>query len=89
MKIARVTGQMVSTLKHPHLDSRSILVVEMESLSGLEGGRALLAVDTIGVGVGERVLVVDDGAAARTVLGLTGPIRTLIVGRVDQTSVDP
>ena len=86
MKVGRVTGQVVSTLKHPHLDGKRLLVVEPEAQSGLAGGPPVIAVDTIGADVGERVLLVDDGAAAREVLGLVGPIRALIVGIVDEVS---
>ena len=83
MKIGRVVGQLVSTIKHPHLESERLLVVEPEEIDGVSGGRGLLAVDRIGVDVGERVLLVDDGAAAKTLTGRVGPLRALIVGVVD------
>lgn len=86
MKVGRVTGQVVSTLKHAHLEGRRLLVVEPEPIDGLGAGAPVIAVDTIGTDIGQRVLLVDDGAAAREVLGLTGPIRAVIVGVVDEVS---
>ena len=44
--------------------------------------------DLIGSRVGEQVLVVDDGAAARSVFGRAGPIRCMIVGRIDEVHVE-
>jgi ethanolamine utilization protein EutN len=87
VKIGTVIGQMVATLKHPHFDRTRVLVVQPEVLEGLDGGEPILAVDCVGADVGQRVLWVDDGAAARGLLGLAGPIRTVIVGVVDEVSV--
>jgi ethanolamine utilization protein EutN len=86
MITARVIGQVVCTLKHPHLEGRRLLVVQPDSLGDLRSGKARIAVDLIGVEVRERVLVVDDGAAARGLLGLAGPIRCVIVGKVDEVA---
>jgi microcompartment protein CcmK/EutM len=81
-----VVGQVVSTLKHPHLEGYPLLVVEPEPIEGLRGGNPTIAIDRIGVDVGERVLLVDDGAAARGVLGWSGPIRAMILGRIDEVA---
>lgn len=86
MKIGTVVGQLVATLKHEHLHGHRLLVVQPEVLEGLDGGEAILAIDRVGADVGERVLWVDDGAAARGLLGVSGPIRTIIVGVVDETA---
>ena len=84
MITARVVGQVVSTLKHKDLEGRHLLVVQPEKIDGLEGGGPKIAVDMIGARVGELVLVVDDGSAARILLGRSGPVRCLIVGTVDE-----
>ena len=89
MIVGRVVGQLVSTLKHPHLEGARLLVVEPEALTGAKAPAPLLAVDRIGVDVGERVLLVDDGAAARTLTGRVGPLRALIVGVVDAAGPGP
>ena len=87
MKVATVTGQVVSTLKHAHLDGASLLVVQPEGVGGMRGGAPVVAVDRIGVSVGERVLLVDDGSAAKCLDGRSGPIRAMIVGIVDDVDV--
>ncbi len=88
MKVGIVTGQVVATLKHAHLEALRLLVVQPESLAGCEAGAALIAVDRLGAGVGERVLLVDDGSAARGLYGRSGPIRAMIVGIVDEVHTD-
>ena len=88
MKLARVVGQVVGSVKHPQLEGWRLLVVRPESLVGLSGGEETIAIDRIGAREGERVLVVDDGAAARLLLGDSGPIRTMIVGVVDEAQIE-
>ena len=83
MKVARVVGQVVGSVKHPQMEGWRLLVVRPEDLGGLSGGEETIAIDRIGARQGERVLVVDDGAAARLLFGSAGPIRTVIVGVVD------
>jgi ethanolamine utilization protein EutN len=87
MITARVIGQVVCTLKHDHLQGRRLLVVQPETHQGLKAGKARIAVDLIGADPSEQVLIVDDGAAARSILGLAGPIRCVIVGSVDEVDV--
>lgn len=87
MKTASVVGQVVATLKHADFHGRRLLVIEPDVIEGLTAGKASIAVDLIGCDVGEKVLVVDDGAAARSILGHAGPIRCLIVGRVDEVDI--
>jgi microcompartment protein CcmK/EutM len=91
VKIARVIGKVVATLKHADFVGYPLLVVQPEDVDGLRGGSPVLAIDRIGVDVGERILLVDDGAAARGLLGRAGPIRAMILGRVDEvaTSAGP
>ncbi len=88
MRIARVVGTVVGSVKHAQMEGRSLLVLQPLPLAGLSGGDPLIAVDVTGVGVGEEVLFVDDGAAARTILGSAGPVRTVIVGVVDEVQVE-
>lgn len=80
MKLARVTGTVVSTVNHPLFDGHRLLVCDLEDASGY-----LIALDTVDAGVGERVLLLDEGNGARQILGVaTGPVRTLVVGVVDE-----
>jgi ethanolamine utilization protein EutN len=87
MILGRVIGQIHGTIKHPFYEGRKLLVVEKSSPAGVPTGDYLIAVDTVGAGIGEPVLVLDEGTGARQVLESTnGPVRSVIVGIVD--SVD-
>lgn len=80
MKLAEVAGTVVSTVNHPFYDDQRLLVCDLEDGSGY-----LIAVDTVDAGVGERVLVLDEGNGARQIFGITtGPIRSVVVGIVDE-----
>ena len=84
MFLARVTGEVVATVKHPHLAGRKLLLVTPEPTPGRPAPPAVIAVDSVSAGVGDRVLVADEGNAAAQVLGMArGPVRTVIVGVVD------
>ncbi len=85
MKIGRVAATVVSTIKHPALDGRRLLVVDLLDLEGKTTGRDLIAVDAVGAGSGETVLVLDEGNGARQVLAAPqAPIRAVIVGIIDE-----
>ena len=84
MFLARVTGEVVATVKHPHLAGRKLLLVSPEPTPGRPALPAVIAVDSVDAGVGDRVLVADEGNTAAQVLGMArGPVRTIIVGVVD------
>jgi ethanolamine utilization protein EutN len=85
MKLGRVVGTVVSTIKAPILEGRALLVVDLLNPDGSAAGGYLLALDTVGAGAGETVLLLDEGTSARQVVGATdgGPLRTVIVGIVD------
>ncbi len=85
MFLARVTGEVVATIKHPHLNARKLLLVAPEPVPGRPVAPEVIALDTVDAGVGDRVLVADEGNAAAQVLGLPrGPVRTVVVGVVDE-----
>ena len=89
MYLARVLGSVVSTIKHPAYDGTKLMVVQRLSPDGLESGPSMLAVDSVGAGPGETVLVLRLGAAAALVLGLElPPIRSVIVGIVDKVEME-
>ena len=90
MTLARVVGNVVSTEKHAHYKGRKILVVQPIDPSGNPRGRSLLAVDGVQAGVGDTVLVVDEGGSARAVIGdeSATTIRTAICGIVDHVDVE-
>ena len=87
MFIGQVTGEIVSTINHPDYVNRRLLMVDRLDESGLATGGYLIAVAAIDAGVGERVLVLDEGNGARQILGnAKAPVRSVVVGVVD--SVD-
>ncbi len=89
MFLAKIIGEVVSTIKHPALEGRKLLVIERLDTERRPLGDSLLAIDSVGAGVGEVVLVVDEGTSAALVTGLDDPpIRTLIVGVVDRIDVE-
>jgi len=88
MFLGRVVGEVVATVKHPHLAAQRLLLVRPESAPGRPQAASTIAVDTVDAGVGDRVLVADEGNAAAQVLGKArGPVRTVIVGVVDETDL--
>ncbi len=88
MKIARVAGTVVSTIQHRALDGRKLLLCDLLDPAGHPTGGYLIAVDTVGAGVGETVLLVDEGNSARQVLGDgRAPVRTVVAGIVDAVQI--
>jgi microcompartment protein CcmK/EutM len=84
VKLGRVVGTVVSTINVPAFDGRTLLLCDLLDPSGRPAGGYLIAVDTVGAGAGETVLILDEGNSARQVLAAPGvPIRTLVVGIVD------
>ena len=88
MKLARVVGTVVSTIKSPIFEDRALLLVDLLQPDGEPSGGYLIALDTVGAGAGETVLVLDEGSSARQIVGAPfGPLRTVIVGIVDAIDV--
>lgn len=84
MILGRVLGEMHGTIKHPFLVGRRMLVVEKIDQSGAPTGDYVIAVDTVGAGAGEQVVVLDEGNGARQILGSEdGPVRSVVVGIID------
>lgn len=85
MIIGRVTGEIVSTINHPFLDGRKLLIVTRMSPGGGLAADYLIAVDVVGAGVGQDVLVLDEGNGARQVLECAdAPVRSVVVGILDR-----
>ena len=85
MQYGRVCGTVVSTLKHPAMEGHKLLLVQLYDLQGGPRDAKTLALDTVGAGDNDWVLVLDEGSSASLVLqNPRGPVRTLIVGIVDE-----
>lgn len=82
MFIARVTGAVISTCKVKSLNGQKLLIVQ--DVNEKNTGNSLIVVDSVGAGVGEIVLVVHDGGAARQAIhSKDAPINAAIVGIID------
>lgn len=85
MILARVVGTVVASQKRPQFDGAKLLLVQPETPQGEAKGATLLAIDSVGAGFSERVLVVLEGRAAGEALGRRGaPVDAAIIGIVDQ-----
>ncbi len=91
MILGRVTGTVVSTVQHEFYQGRKQLIVRAILPDGsFDGEKYVIAVDRVGAGVGQTVLVKDEGNSARQLLELDpfGPVRTVIIGIVDEVTSD-
>ncbi len=83
-----VSGNIFSTINHPFYDGKRLLIVDKTDLNGKRTGDYLIAVDSVDAGVGDPVLVVDEGNGARQIVGdPSAPIRSIIVGIIDSVDV--
>ncbi|HMD90108.1 MAG TPA: EutN/CcmL family microcompartment protein [Anaerolineaceae bacterium] len=83
MIIAKVVGVAVASLKHETLRTTKLLLVQPADASGNPSGELFLAVDLVGAGEGELVMV-SQGSSARLVTGQnSSPIDAAIVGILD------
>jgi microcompartment protein CcmK/EutM len=87
--LARVIGTVVATQKHRNFEGAKLLLVQPVTLEDTPRGPALLAVDAVGAGVHEKVLLVIEGRAAGEAVGRKGtPVDAAIIGIVDHVDVD-
>jgi ethanolamine utilization protein EutN len=88
MQLARVVGTVVATRKHRTFDGAKLLLVQPLNADDTPRGAALLAVDGVGAGVHEKVLIVLEGRAAGESMGRKGaPVDAAIVGIVDDVEI--
>ncbi|HEY2433820.1 MAG TPA: EutN/CcmL family microcompartment protein [Vicinamibacterales bacterium] len=88
MQIARVVGTVVATQKNRKLEGAKLLLVQPLALDGQPKGTTFIAIDSVGAGVGEKVLVVIEGKAAGEALGRKGAaVDAAIIGIVDAVEV--
>ena len=89
MYLARVVGDVVSTHRHQNLGGRKLLLVRRLDLQDNEEGTEVIALDVIGVGRGEKVLVVQEGGAARALFKNDKiPVQAVVVGVVDRVDLE-
>jgi microcompartment protein CcmK/EutM len=82
--IARVVGNVVATQKQEAHEGKKILLVQPLDLEGQPVGDAIVAVDAVDAGVGDRVLAVQEGFSAMTSVGhIESPIDAAVIGVID------
>ena len=86
MKLCRVLGSTVATIKHPAYHGRKLLIVQPLDLDLQDQGASFLASDAVGAGAGETVLVCEEGRSAMLVFGTAErtPLRSAVVAIVDR-----
>lgn len=86
MTAARVVGTVTATMKHAHYEGKKLLVVKPVDIRGEVQGKSFIAVDAVQAGIGDLVLVIDEGGSAREMLeypeGET--IRAVAAGIIDR-----
>jgi len=88
LELARVTGTVVATRKEPRLRGFKILLTQLAAPDGTPDGAAVVALDSVGAGEGELVLLVR-GSSARLACELEHfPVDAVILGIVDQVTQD-
>ena len=84
MLIGIVEGNATSHIKHPSMDGWRLLIVQPLGIAGKPDGEPILAVDSLGAGDGAKVVISNDGRAARELVGDdNSPVRWTIIGLVD------
>jgi microcompartment protein CcmK/EutM len=88
MLLCKVVGTIVATQKNPSLKDKKILTVQPVDLDGKPIGRDILAIDTVDAGIGDTVLVVQEGqAAAQLLKSKEVPVHSVVVAVVDGMDV--
>lgn len=89
MFLADVVGSVVTPVQVPFLDGRVQLLVRPLDPRGNPNGRARIALDLVGAGPGDRVLVMDEGNSGRQLTdAVDAPVKTVVVAVVDSYDVD-
>ena len=88
MMIGTIRGHIVSTINHPYFDGKKMFIVEKEDFAGKASGYVIAIDGGVNPGVGERVLVIDEGNSARQIVNdSSAPLRSIIIGIVDSIDV--
>ncbi len=89
MQLARVIGHMVATRKEPAFEGVKLLVIQPMSADGQPVGRPIVAVDSVGAGVGEQVFFVRGKEASFPFHPTEVPADAALVGIIDHWSAEP
>jgi microcompartment protein CcmK/EutM len=88
VQLARVLGEVVSIMKDPNLTGLKMLVLQPIAASGEAAGRTLVALDSVGAGVGENVFFVRGREAAFPFYPAEPPADATVIGIVDHWDLE-
>lgn len=89
MIIGRVIGSVVSSCKAEKLQGKKLLIVQpLDMISINPDGKPVIAIDTVGSGKGEVVMVVSGSSARQTVVTNGTPVDAAIIGIIDQVEIE-
>ena len=84
MQLAAVIGHATSTVKHPSLEGWRMLIVQPLDAHGHDDGDPFIAIDELGSGVGDRVMITGDGQSVREMMkSNNSPVRWAVIGIAD------
>jgi ethanolamine utilization protein EutN len=90
MLIGRVVGELVATQKHRSHEGCKLLLVQPLNLDGSNRGDAIVAMDAVDAGIGDKVLIATEGFSAMTAVGRpNSPIDTAVIGFIDAIELAP
>jgi ethanolamine utilization protein EutN len=88
MILGVVTGSITSTINHRFYDNRKLLIVDKTDAQFRPTGKYVICIDAVDAGIGQRVLVLDEGNGARQITAdPSGPVRSVIVGIIDEVAL--
>lgn len=87
MRLARVVGTVESAMKHPAYEGQKIMVCAVLSFDGTREAKPVVALDRVDAGIGDTVLILTEGNGVRQLMGGEPPVRSVIVGVVDQVTL--
>ena len=90
MLIGKVTGNIAATIKHPVYKNQKLMNVAILTPQNEPTGESVVAIDSVDAGIGDIVLITQEGRSAMTVIGQNEvPVRTVIVAIIDQIEFNP
>lgn len=85
MQVGKIVGHAVSSIKHASMTGWRLPIVQIFTMDGAPDGEPVLAVDALGAGLGDRVLVCNDGAGTRQLMNQkNSPVRWFVMGICDE-----
>ena len=88
MRLARVIGNVESTLKHPDYVGQKLLLCKVQAIHGENPACPVIALDRVDAGIGDHVLILSEGNGVRQLMRGQPPVRSLVVAVVDQVHLE-